>query len=379
MKNMEIPDIQIADSEEKLTKIYKFRYDTYIRELGDTYDGVDDSEGSLRDELDEFGIVMYAEEDGELIGTCRLNIGCHGPFDEYWDECYDLSAFPDHNTLCLASKMMIIPEQRGSFLGMSFLMKAIDICKENGAQFIFLDCIPPLVSLYEIAGFRRYKKNAPEDKNLKYYIPLVGCLEDLEYVKKIGSPFYDQMAKHPVDQSVSDWFNATFQPRIGFTMESLIPYEDLQQFVSARIDLSETAILKGLDNEEAKAFLQAGMVTYCQKGETITFQGDSGSEMYLLLEGEVEIRKRTKAEKIPLTTLAAGEIFGETNYLLKQHRLMDAAALSDITVLVINQSFRKQIRHSNPALAAKFAQNLAKIIATRSAVYLSMIHEKQYI
>ena len=206
---MTLPTIQVVDSQEKLLEICKFRYQIYIKELGDTYDGVDEDAGMLHDELDDFGKTMYAEENGQIIGTCRINFGCHGSFDDYWDECYDLSAFPDPQHLSLASKMMIVPKYRGSMLGLSFLLKALHLSKTYKAHFMFLDCIPPLVPLYEMAGFRRYKENSPENKNLKYYIPMVVCIEDLDYFKRIHSPYYEAVKKYPSNPSVVEWFTAS--------------------------------------------------------------------------------------------------------------------------------------------------------------------------
>ena len=155
---MDVPQIQIVDSPEILERVCRFRYQTYIEELGTAYGQVELTDKMLKDELDEFGITMYAEYEGEIIGTARLNFGCHGEFDDYWIECYDLGVFPEIKNICLGSKMMISPKWRKTKLSTMFLAQGFRLCKKYQADFFFLDCIPPLVRIYEKIGFRRYKE-----------------------------------------------------------------------------------------------------------------------------------------------------------------------------------------------------------------------------
>jgi hypothetical protein len=110
------PKVKIVDDEATLIRVCRFRYHTYINELGTAYGQIDLGNGILRDELDDFGVTFYAEHKGEIIGTMRLNFGADGEFDEYWFECYQLADFPDLKKVCLASKMMIAPQWRDSGL-----------------------------------------------------------------------------------------------------------------------------------------------------------------------------------------------------------------------------------------------------------------------
>lgn len=57
-------------------------------------------------------------------------------------------------------------------------------------------------------------------------------------------------------------------------------------------------------------------------GSTIFQMGDAANEMYVILEGEVEIR----SDDVVFDTLQAGEIFGEMAIIDKQDRSASAVA-----------------------------------------------------
>ncbi|MGI6153823.1 MAG: DUF2225 domain-containing protein [Christensenellaceae bacterium] len=91
------------------------------------------------------------------------------------------------------------------------------------------------------------------------------------------------------------------------------------------------------------------------KGSVLLHEGDiTVSEMYILLRGNVEIYKDFgKAEQALVSTLGAGEFFGEVSFLLGKRRLVTVAAKTDIVVMRLNnQNILNFIRQQPEAVLA---------------------------
>src|SRR5438128_12541854 len=71
-------------------------------------------------------------------------------------------------------------------------------------------------------------------------------------------------------------------------------------------------------------------------GDIIFTQGDLGTEMFIIQEGEVNIVKHIAGESHVLSTLEKGDFFGEMAVLESVPRTADAVALTDVRVVVIN-------------------------------------------
>jgi len=364
---MQFHEIKRVTTQSQLDAVCKFRYEVYINELGDVYDEKYASNQMIKDELDEFGITLFVEKDGKIIGTGRSNLGKHGEFEQYWIDCYDLDLFPDRSRISLSSKMMVAPEYRATGLSISILSEFISIFKTEGVYFNFIDCIPTLVPLYESLGYRRYKDNAPEDKNFKYYVPLVVCLEDIEYYKKIRHPYYEMLLGHPNDQKVANWFNEKFKPQIGLTKESLIDHEALLECFTNKIDRNTVKPFNSLNDQALVFLLSTGTILNCKKGETICYKTDSDSSLYILLKGSVSIGQNES--DISFLEIGPGEFFGEVNYVHRKRRQYDARALSNCQVLVIHHSVVKSAPAQYANLFKILNQHILELIQKRQNIY----------
>jgi CRP-like cAMP-binding protein len=84
------------------------------------------------------------------------------------------------------------------------------------------------------------------------------------------------------------------------------------------------------------------------EGEVIIREGDHGEEMFLIVEGEIEIHRESK----PLAVLKSHDNFGEMSILDNEPRSATATARADCLLLRIRQSDFYDIleRHFNVAL-----------------------------
>ena len=364
--NPNTPQILFVENEAQLNDVCRFRYKTYIEELGTTYGQISLDDGMLKDELDEFGMTLYAMYNDEIIATARMNMGHQGEFEDYWYDCYDLADFPDIQKVCLVSKMMVAPKWRKSSLSTQMLAKIYQCCKLEGMHFVFLDCVPPLIRIYEKAGLRRYKANAPEDKNLKYYVPMVGLVEDVDYLGRIKSRFYSLAKQLPYDPTSANWFNTYCPKGIGFTYEPLLPIEDLWEAIGS----GDTPIplFKGLDEQAIKELLPQCTFLKCKKGEHIIYQGDTGDEMYIVVDGIFEMKHQVDEMTLPLKKLYKGELLGKISNNLTTPREEGYQAVTDATVMTITASLWRRLEQEYQPTFNILNLNLTQIEQQRARI-----------
>lgn len=100
-------------------------------------------------------------------------------------------------------------------------------------------------------------------------------------------------------------------------------------------------------------------------GEYIFRDGDPGTEMYIIEEGEIEILKTYGPITRRLTTLEAGDFFGEMEFLEEQRRGVSARALTEFRLLKIDQSTFDQMVQENPEIAVRMLRKLSRRLRDR--------------
>ena len=110
-----------------------------------------------------------------------------------------------------------------------------------------------------------------------------------------------------------------------------------------------------------------GAVGY-SAGETIFSQGDLGTEMYIILEGEVHIIKHIANESHVLSRLEKGDFFGEMALLESAPRTADAIAQSDVKLLTINGARFDEMLRKNPEIAVRIIRKYSKRLREANAL-----------
>ena len=93
-----------------------------------------------------------------------------------------------------------------------------------------------------------------------------------------------------------------------------------------------------------------------RSGKTLIKEGERGREFFVIVSGEVEVRR--KGRKI--ATLGAGAFVGEMALLSKAPRNATVTATTDLDVLVITDRAFLDLMDRNPDLWHKVARALAE-------------------
>ncbi len=109
------------------------------------------------------------------------------------------------------------------------------------------------------------------------------------------------------------------------------------------------------------------MRTY-KKGTVIVNEGESGSEMFIVYTGSVEILKRTRAgDTYTVARLNAEHnvFFGELALIDDDTRSATVLALENSEFVIISKQDFLQLGTSHPAIALSITRAIARILASR--------------
>ena len=95
-------------------------------------------------------------------------------------------------------------------------------------------------------------------------------------------------------------------------------------------------------------------------GSFLFREGDLGTEMFILQEGQVEILKSVNAVDEQLAVLDKGDFFGEMSLLEDLPRTASARALTDCKVIRINGATFDQMLRSKPEIAVRIMRKLSR-------------------
>ena len=98
------------------------------------------------------------------------------------------------------------------------------------------------------------------------------------------------------------------------------------------------------------------------KGNIIFSEGQFGREMYIILEGEVEIFRTIDNKEKTLAILKSGDIFGEMAIIENRPRSASVEAISYIKVLEFKKENFTTLLQSNPIWGIKLIKSFAKRI-----------------
>ncbi len=95
-------------------------------------------------------------------------------------------------------------------------------------------------------------------------------------------------------------------------------------------------------------------------GETIFAEGDLGTEMFIIQEGEVEIIKHIGSSSHVLSRIEKGDFFGEMAVLEALPRTAEARAVTDVKLVAINGSRFDEMLRRNPEVAVRIIRKYSK-------------------
>ncbi|HXU47311.1 MAG TPA: cyclic nucleotide-binding domain-containing protein [Thermoanaerobaculia bacterium] len=109
------------------------------------------------------------------------------------------------------------------------------------------------------------------------------------------------------------------------------------------------------------------MVEY-PAGQYIFHEGELGTEMYLVNEGQVEVLNRVGEDDCQIAVLDKGDFFGEMSLLEDLPRAASIRALSDVKLVLINGTTFERMLQTNPEIAVRMMRKLSRRLRDADAM-----------
>jgi hypothetical protein len=366
--------VKIATTEAEKEEIFRLRYNVYIEEMGGgrRHTEADGSKRQLRDDLDAHAVHFYAKQNDEVVGCVRTNLRRDGPLEceEFFQMQHLTGAYPDH--VSMTSRLALHPKVRGSHLLMQLACAVIQHHYENEIHYDFLDCHVRLLPLYSRLGYRLYRPGFRHPK-YTYVIPMVLVGGDLDHLERIKSPFLPIARRYPATTEWRDLLLNKF-PAAAHTFVSADADETaFWDMLRANLLHSDTVeqcdLLADLTEDETKVLVSLGQIVSVHAGDPVLNVGDSGREIFLILDGSFqalgESGNADLVDTMVVNILVPGETFGEMSYFTEGVRCSSILAMESSNLLVLNSKALDKMVAGEPRLAAKLFRNLARIVETR--------------
>ena len=122
---------------------------------------------------------------------------------------------------------------------------------------------------------------------------------------------------------------------------------------------------------------KAGKIVTFTKGSPVFVKGDPGQEMFILLEGTIQIFADSPEKGVaPMVTLKKGDFFGEIALLDHSPRSTTAIAETDAILLAIGKAQFKEALSQDPGFAISIMKSLSSRLRKQTTQYAAL--EKRY-
>jgi uncharacterized protein len=124
-------------------------------------------------------------------------------------------------------------------------------------------------------------------------------------------------------------------------------------------------LFAGLRPAQARIVILMGEIKRFDPGEPIVRRGEMGDEMYVIIQGGVDVFVGDGAERRAIAHHKRGDVFGEMGLVRRNERSADVVASEPVEVLAVNERFLERIQTRYPRIASKVFLNLTRIVSDR--------------
>lgn len=132
--------------------------------------------------------------------------------------------------------------------------------------------------------------------------------------------------------------------------------------------LKNSLIFRDMRGYQIKKAILSGRVMELHANQIVVDQGQTGKEMYVVLDGTARVSRKDELGAIStLGQLGPGDLFGETALLSDCERTARVTANDELKLLVIKWSGILQLSRHHAAIAMKLFRNISMILSQRLA------------
>jgi len=364
--------VHTARTDAERERVYAFRYQVYVGELGLSPPAADHAKKRLWDPLDDVGVSHFLLDDGEVVGSLRMvflgDVPDPAPLVEKFRMEPAIAAM-GRGAICTTSRFILHPRLRMSLAIHRLMEHAYQDAGARNIRLNYGDCSPHLLPFYERLGYRRYT-DTYNDTAYGFKILILMLGRDQQRFAQVRSPLAYAAARFPDDPEARAWFARTYPQYLAFESAVFLPDGMFFDLLRERVPsdpLHSIGLLHGLDRAEADRFLSRATLVRAAPGDRIVREGESGDTLFVILSGLADVTLDEAPDR-PVGVLGAGDTFGEVGFLTAQPRIASVVARAPCELVVLSGDFLRRFIEHEPAAAAKVLLNLSRTLASRLAV-----------
>jgi hypothetical protein len=349
--------IHRAITTEEKEAVYRFRYTVYVEEMGRYHATADHVNRRLVDPEDDRSWIYYAHDGTEVVASNRVTCGTHG-FSSRQIEQYGLAPFIAElpaRVLHVGERTMVAAAYRGTSVANDLSHGGEPPIPEEDVCVVFGACEPHLISFYVQLGMNLYAPRNMNSEESGYLIPLVTFPQGIEALDGLGA---DPGTPRCV-QAVLDGLSAVTSPAVVGEQS----YWELLEPTVRGLQDGRMWLFDGLTDDEIKCCVARSSIIECAPGDRVLKRGGSAHNAFVVLDGRLEARDGGRT----VGDLAAGDVFGETAFLLQRPRTLDVFAVDPGTrILSLSERVVRNIMKDEPGIATTLLTNISKVLCTRA-------------
>jgi hypothetical protein len=348
-----------AVTAEEIAALQRLRYSVYVEELGRYRDAADDTTRRLVEPEDAHSWHFYVRDGDDIVATTRLTWGGDG-FSARQIDQYQLAPFLDDlpaDLMAVGERYAVVPAYRGARLLEDMIEHNRPFVETHDLRVVIGCCEPHLLSMYLGMGQRPYAEQNINSPEAGYLIPLVNFVPDVEALRGVGHTTRPGELPACVERVLAQAGTV----RSHFLSEPDTYWNEIHHTLDA-LQAQRISAFDGFTDDEAQRCIARSSIIECAAGDRVLKRGGSARNIFVVLDGTLEVRDDTRIVGV----LSAGDAFGEMAFLLERPRAFDVdAAANETRILSLSEGALRKMIAEDATVAAKLLLNLSKMLCVR--------------
>ena len=343
----------------EIEAVQRLRYAVYVEELGRYGDAAGTADGRFAEPEDEYSWLIYARDGDQVIAATRTTWGGDG-FSARQIDQYQLARFLEEvpaELMAVGERNSVLPAFRGTGVVDELLEFGKSLTDPYDLRVVFGCCEPHLLSLYLKMGCRPYAEHNINSPSAGYLIPIVSFVPDVEALRGVGSATTAADLPGCVERVLARGGSVRSQVLSGADEY----WGDVRRTLD-ELNAQRISAFDGFTDDEAHRCIARSTIIECAAGDRVLKRGGSARNIFVVLDGTLEVRDDDQIVGV----LSAGDAFGEMAFLLERPRSFDVDAATDNTrVLSLSEGALRKMIGEDATVAAKLLLNVSKMLCVR--------------
>jgi CRP-like cAMP-binding protein len=237
------------------------------------------------------------------------------------------------------------------------------VVEHHRVAVVFATCSPGHLPACRRLGLRTFGAQAISD-DYGLLLPLIGLPYDLPHLERMGSPWLRPMRQLQREGKLPSPPDDTLQDFVRGATSVVLDTDRVAAEIGMVLSDARPTVLDSLSEETREHLARRGFVMEVEPGDVVVREGSADREMFIVLEGDLEVRARG----LTVDGISRGELFGEVGLFHQEGgRRASVIASRRSRLLVIRRSTLRRLQSEAPSCAFELYEAVAAIMARRLA------------